>query len=451
MDSTIHSGVSSCRSNRISTLLPYGWILGVRRPEFSTRTLGTALLVIVCILLGGWGAPQSGNGSAGPTIEFTTVPTAGAGDPEKLSIIKGRVIGAQPGQQIVIYAKGETAWWVQPFANQPFTKIQPDAKWSNYTHPGTEYAALLVGTDFQPPLTSNELPNAGVLTFAVTHGEPAFWQRWWFPFACVIAGVFVIFGFHRLRLHQATRKLSIRFEERLGERMRVAQELHDTLLQGVLSASMQLHVAVDQMPADSPAQPALNRVLQLMGQVIEEGRNTVRGLRSSLGGAHDLELSFSRIPQELSVQEEIGFRVIVEGPALPLQSAIRNDVYNIGREAVVNAFRHSRARNVEVELEYGVSQLRVIVRDNGCGIDSRVLHSGRDGHWGLSGMRERAERIGGKLKVSSSATGGTEVDLRVPSHIAFESHHSNRGSNWFVRLRAPGKAASDSAREKRTG
>jgi signal transduction histidine kinase len=430
MDSAIHSGVSSCRLNRLSSLL-------------STCALCTALMVVPCILLSGCHAPRSGNSFAGPTIEFTSVPTAGAGNPEKLSVVKGRVIGAQPGQQIVIYAKGETAWWVQPFANQPFTKIHPDSTWSNYTHPGTEYAALLVGADFQPPLTSNALPTAGVLTFAVTHGEPAFWQRWWFPFACVIAGVFAIFGFHRLRLHQTTRRLSIRFEERLGERMRVAQELHDTLLQGVLSVSMQLHVAVDQLPADSPAQPALNRVLQLMGQVIEEGRNTVRGLRSSLGSAHDLELSFSRIPQELSVQDEVDFRVIVEGPALPLQSAIRNDVYSIGREAVVNAFRHSQASNIEVEVEYAVSQLRVLVRDNGCGIDPGVLHSGRDGHWGLSGMRERAERIGGKLKVSSSAAGGTEVDLRVPSHIAFESHHSNRASNWFMKLHAQDKEASD--------
>jgi signal transduction histidine kinase len=417
----------------------------------STGPIGTALLVVMCMLFSGCHARQSGSSLAGPTIEFTSVPTSGAGNPEKLAIIKGRVIGAQRGQQIVLYAKGETAWWVQPFANQPFTKIQPNSKWSNYTHPGTEYAALLAGADFQPPLTTSLLPTAGVVTFAVTHGEPAFWHRWWFPFACVIAGVFAIFGFHRLRIHQTTKKLNLRFEERLAERMRVAQELHDTLLQGVLSASMQLHVAVDHVPADSPAHPALNRVLQLLGQVIEEGRNTVRGLRSSTGGAYDLEQSFSRIPQELGIQQEIGFRVIVEGPALPLQPAVRNDVYSIGREALVNAFRHSRATKIEVELEYATNQLRVLVRDNGCGIDPEVLDSGRDGHWGLSGMRERAERIGARLKVSSSAASGTEVDLRVPSRLAFESHGSNRASKLFAKLHARDKETSTPERQKRAG
>jgi signal transduction histidine kinase len=187
-----------------------------------------------------------------------------------------------------------------------------------------------------------------------------------------------------------------------------------------------------------------------MGQVVEEGRNTVRGLRSSIASTHDLERSFSKVPQELNIEGEIDFRVIVEGPVLPLQSAIRGDVYSIGREALVNAFRHSRAGNIEVELEYAATQLRVLVRDNGCGIDPQVLHTGRDGHWGLSGMRERAERIGARLKVSSSAAGGTEVDLRVPSHIAFESHGSNRASKWFTKLYARDKGRPTPELEKQS-
>jgi signal transduction histidine kinase/ligand-binding sensor domain-containing protein len=281
--------------------------------------------------------------------------------------------------------------------------------------------------------------------------EPMWWQTWSFRLSGLLVAGFAMLTFYRWRLHRLARQYNMRLEERLSERTRIAQDLHDTLLQGVLSASMQLHVAVDQMPADSPAQPALNRVLQLMARVVDEGRNTVRGLRTSIGSGHDLEDAFSRIPQEFSIREEIGFRVMVEGSTLPLQPAIRNDVYSIGREALVNAFRHSRASKIEVEIEYAANQFRVLVRDNGRGIDPEVLHTGRDGHWGLSGMRERAERIGAKLKVSSSAASGTEVDLRVPSRRAFESQRSTRAPKWLAKAYARIQEASKLDQEKRAG
>jgi signal transduction histidine kinase len=213
----------------------------------------------------------------------------------------------------------------------------------------------------------------------------------------------------------------------------VAQELHDTLLQGVLSASMQLHVAVDKLPEDSPSRPAFNRVLQLMSQVIDEGRATLRGLRSTTDDAHSLETLFSRIPQELAAPAEIDFRIVVEGTPLPLRSVIRNDVYSIGREALVNAFRHADPSSIDLHLEYSPNHLRILVRDDGCGIDGDVLESGREGHWGLSGMRERAERIGARLKLLSRPGNGTEVELRVPSDVAFESGATSSNSNWFQR------------------
>lgn len=262
--------------------------------------------------------------------------------------------------------------------------------------------------------------------------EPRLSQTWWFRLTVVLCAGLAVLGVYLMRIHQLTRMLNARFEERLAERTRIAQDLHDTLLQGVLSASMQLHVVADQLPADSPTLPVMNRVLQLIGQVIDEGRNTLRGLRSSIDAANDLQNSFSRIPQELGKQA-VGFRVVVEGEAWPLRSAIRDDIYRIGREALVNAFRHSAATNIDLHLEYAANQLRILVRDDGCGVDPQVLQLGRDGHWGLSGMRERAERIGARLRVWSRAGGGTEVELRVPSHVAFESHPSNSASKWFTR------------------
>ncbi len=215
------------------------------------------------------------------------------------------------------------------------------------------------------------------------------------------------------------RIVELRLEERLTERTRIARELHDTLLQGFISASLHLHIAMDKLPEESPAKPLLVRALQVTEQVIEEGRNTVRGFRSPDTESLDLGRAFTRVPHELDFERQVDFRVIVEGDPQALHPVIRDEVYSIGREAMVNAFRHSSAATIEVELQYSSSQLRVLVSDDGCGIDNRVLETGRDGHWGLSGMRERARRIGATFKVFSRHGAGTQVELRVPGDIAF--------------------------------
>ena len=396
-----------------------------------------ALLLFYCVL---WSGCRSRHNVPGPSIEFTRVPPAAEGGPDKIDIIEGRAIGARPGQQIVLFAQWGP-WWVQPLADQPFTIIQADSKWRNSTHFGTEYAALLVDPGYRPRATMDVLPSesAGVIVVAITKGRPVFWQAWWFQLGIASALALAVVTLFRMRMHRVAQELSLRLEERLAERTRIAQELHDTLLQDFLSASMQLHVANDQLAVDSPAKPLIARVLDMMGRAIEEGRNTVQGLRSSSGGSQDLEQAFSRIQQELAVTKPARFSVIVEGVARPLRPAIGDDVYLIGREALANAFRHSGASEIEVELEYAVDQLRLLVRDNGCGISSDVLQSSRDGHWGLSGMRERTERIGARLRILSRVSAGMEIELSVPSHIAYLPRDSDRPPSWLSRLR-PGKA-----------
>jgi ligand-binding sensor domain-containing protein/signal transduction histidine kinase len=260
--------------------------------------------------------------------------------------------------------------------------------------------------------------------------QPLFWQTWWF-----LAGVLLLVGMltmasYRYRVHQVTKQMNVRFEERLAERTRIAQELHDTLLQGFLSASMQVHVAADQLDHHSQAKPMLERALQLMQQVTAEGRNAVRGLRTSNSTSHDLERAFSVIQQELGLggnsRDQASFRVIVEGTPRPLQPLLRDDVYRIGREALINAFRHSHAKRVEMEIRYSTAELRVVVRDDGRGIDSKILETGRDGHWGLSGMSERADRIQSRFTIRSGPTAGTEIELAVPSRVAFLDHGKSR-------------------------
>jgi len=215
--------------------------------------------------------------------------------------------------------------------------------------------------------------------------------------------------------HSAATKENVRLEERT----RIAQELHDTLLQTFLSASMQLGVAVDAVPEESPVKPRLDRVLQIMSQGIEEGRSTIQGLRSSHSANRDLVIALSGIEQELSCRPHIDFRVNVSGQQQPLNPLIQQELYRIGREALLNAFCHSAAKLVEFQLEYTDRELQMRVRDDGTGIDPQVLRDGREGHWGLAGMRERAERIGGLLRISSIPGNGTEVRLSIPSGIAF--------------------------------
>jgi signal transduction histidine kinase/ligand-binding sensor domain-containing protein len=247
--------------------------------------------------------------------------------------------------------------------------------------------------------------------------EPAFWQTLWFRLAVIATGAGLVVAAWRLRTRQLTRQLNMRFEERLAERTRIAQELHDTLLQGVMSASMQLHSAVDDLPADTPNRPELERVLNLMNRVSDDGRVAVRGLRTE--SSDDLEQAFCLVQQEYASRNGADFEVTVEGRVRTMHPLIRDEVYRIGREALVNAFRHARAKRIEVELEYSPRRLRMLVRDDGCGIDPNVLHVGRDGHWGLPGMRERARRIGGQLALSSRSGSGTEVELLLPASVAF--------------------------------
>jgi signal transduction histidine kinase/ligand-binding sensor domain-containing protein len=264
--------------------------------------------------------------------------------------------------------------------------------------------------------------------------EPAFWQTRWFQTLCLAVCAVAVVALYRLRMYQLTRRLNIRFQERLAERTRIAQELHDTLLQGFVSASMQLDVAEDQLPDDSPTKPVLKRILQLMGRVTEEGRNALRGLRTADDDSRDLELAFSRVRQELAIDEKIDYRVVAHSTTRPLRPVIRDEVYRIGREALTNAFLHSRASTIEVEVEYATRYLRVIVRDDGCGIDPQVLDAGRQGHWGLPGMRERSEGIGASLRLLSRIGAGTEVELTVPSAIAFENQSRRPVPHWLTWL-----------------
>jgi len=226
--------------------------------------------------------------------------------------------------------------------------------------------------------------------------------------------------FHRPNYQQLNRELSLRWEERRSERARIARELHDTLFQGFLSASLVLHSAVEEMPADSPSRPSLNRALHLMRRVIDEGRHALKGLRSSGIASTSLEQALANVRDEFT-PGGTQFRILVMGQPKALKPAIQEQIYLIVREALLNAHRHSEATSIEVEVEYERRRLRVVVRDNGRGMDPQMLHLKPDSHWGLLGMHERAKCIGAQLRIWSKRGAGTEVEISVPADIAADA------------------------------
>ena len=249
--------------------------------------------------------------------------------------------------------------------------------------------------------------------------DPRFWQRPWFQLACAALIVLASAAAYRLRIHQVARRLNERFEERLAERTRIAQDLHDTLLQGFVSASMQLHVAAGHVPADSAARPSLDRVLQPDGPrhrggpqrrawpaLARHGRRPRAGVLPHSAGAR--RRRHGGLPRHCR-----------RAPAAAASDYPRRGC-TVSGGGVVNAVRHSGAQKIEIEIDYAAAHVRMLVRDDGCGIDADVLKSGREGHWGLSGMRERADRIGARFKVWSRAAAGTEVELLVPGRVAFQ-------------------------------
>lgn len=205
----------------------------------------------------------------------------------------------------------------------------------------------------------------------------------------------------------------------LAERKRVAQELHDTLLQGFFAVSMHLHTVVDQLSGDTPAKSRFSEILRLVDRTLDEGRRAVEGLRSRGRSGGSLGQALADVPNDLCLPASTDFRVVVCGKERELADGPFEEVYRIGREAILNAYRHSQAKLIEAEVEYRSTELRIAVRDNGCGIDEHQFQGQSERHWGLLGMHERAERIGARLCLLSKVALGTEVQLRVPNRVAF--------------------------------
>jgi signal transduction histidine kinase len=270
------------------------------------------------------------------------------------------------------------------------------------------------------------------LDFAIA---PAYYQTNWFRALCVAAFLVLLWTAYQLRLRQLARQFNMRLEERVGERTRIARELHDTLLQGAHGLLLRFEV-VSQLWADRPkeAKEKLESAIKQTADFITEARDQVQGLRESTIQGNDLALAISTLGQDLatvSANHPPTFRVAVEGAARNLHPILRDEIYKTAAEALRNAFRHAQAQHIEVEIRYDNEQFRLRVRDDGKGIDAAILsREEREGHYGLPGMRERATIMGAKLTVWSEVDAGTEVEVCVSARSAYATP---RRSSWFSR------------------
>ncbi len=248
--------------------------------------------------------------------------------------------------------------------------------------------------------------------------DPTYYQTTWFKVACAAAFLTVLWGLYRLRLYQIAREFNLRLEERVGERTRIARDLHDTLLQSFQGLMLRLQV-VDELLPPGKAKEQLEQTLERADQAIVEGRSAVHDLRSSATTTNELAQAVRAAADELAGEGTPTFRLVVEGPVRDLHPILRDEVYRIAREVLRNAFAHARAHHVEAEITYSERLFRLRIRDDGRGIPPDILEAGRSGHYGLSGIRERARQIGASLDIWSGGGTGTEIDLSVPGSIAY--------------------------------
>jgi signal transduction histidine kinase len=276
---------------------------------------------------------------------------------------------------------------------------------------------------------------------------PPFYKTAGFLAACAGAMLALLWAAHRFRIRQMRHAFDMTLEARVGERTRIARELHDTLLQGFHGLLLRFQTVSHLLPERAnEAKDLLDSAILQAAAAITEGRDAVQGLRASTLEDNDLAQGVRALGDELAgiALRPASFRVAVEGTPRQLHPILRDEIYKIAAEALRNAYRHAGARHIEVELHYGHEEFRMRVRDDGKGIDPAVLAShGTQGHYGLRGLPERAALAGGKVAIWSEVGVGTEVELRVPASVVFPI--APRRPRFFGRsaTRTPPKAGND--------
>ena len=294
-----------------------------------------------------------------------------------------------------------------------------DRDWRPASQRAVSYTNLAPGEyRFEVRATNNDgvwASSPGQLRFEV---QPAFYQTWWFRCLAVLAFASVLWLLYRLRLKVVTDRISERLQSQQLERVRIARELHDTLLQGVSSLSLMVHSAIHKVDREHPVVPFLSDGLKHAESVIAEGRERVARLRVDVEAGDVLVDELGLLGIELTQHGKTRFILKIQGRARSLETQVAEECRAIAREAIWNAAQHANANSITLNVQFGRRMLVLSVCDDGCGLPPDVATAGcREGHWGLTGMRERALRIGGHLELRISK--GTTVVLSVPASLAY--------------------------------
>jgi signal transduction histidine kinase len=267
---------------------------------------------------------------------------------------------------------------------------------------------------------------------------PAWYQTRWFYALCALLVTATLAALYRFRMVQVRADTRRLLEARLSERDRIARDLHDTLLQGVQGLIWRFQSATNRIPPDQPARQLMEQSLDRADKLLEESRDRVKGLRPAASEAADFAQMLAAECEQFAQLQPATFQVSVQGTPRDLHPIVREEGLMIAREALSNAFRHSSANDIEVEVTYGKVAFRLRVRDDGRGISPSVLEAGgKPGHFGLMGLQERAKKLGGRLDIWSKPDAGTEIDLRVPAQLAYRRPQSGRVRSLFDVFRSP--------------
>jgi signal transduction histidine kinase/ligand-binding sensor domain-containing protein len=256
---------------------------------------------------------------------------------------------------------------------------------------------------------------------------PAWYQTFWFRILCVIFLLWLTYMLYVVRMRSYAKSMKLRFDERLNERTRLARELHDTLLQTIQGSKLVADGLEEYLDDPPRAKRSLAKLSQWLSQAVDEGRAALESLRNS-PPSEELAEALQHTADE-SAPRSMRVLMTVTGDVRPIHPVARDEVYLIAFEAIRNACVHSNGSTMTIVVSYG-RDLKVQIHDNGCGFDPDLIHRGRPGHFGITGMKERASTIGARLSLQTSGKDGTQFSLVIPGRSIFRS--SDRNWRWLL-------------------